>query len=303
MRWVDIDQLELPDGWQARADKALNDLRQEIEHAEREARSTGKDISVARRRAISEGLDVSSRKKIWRDLAPYLAKLRNGKCWYSESLNSGSDKDVDHFRPKKRVDEDPEHEGYWWLAFDWRNYRYSCEWCNQRRVDTANSTEGGKWDHFPVSGTFRARQEVDDFEMEHVELLDPIDPDDWRLLTFLPNGQPTPTQPHGTKEYKRAEISIQLYHLHHQELVRDRKKVATKIRLLIEDMEILYSKIIDPIMRKLYKRRQKELFRLIDRDSDYSAAALAYARFEIYKMERGHQIKREWLEKILNLSP
>jgi len=303
MRWVDIDQLELPDGWQVRANKALNELRQEIERAEQEARFTGKDISVARRKAISEGLDISSRKKIWRDLAPYLAKLRNGKCWYSESLNPGSNKDVDHFHPKNRVDEDPDHEGYWWLAFAWRNYRYSCQWCNQRRVDIANSTEGGKWDHFPVSGTFRAKQEVDNLEIEDVELLDPIDPDDWKLLTFLPNGQPTPAQTHGTKEHKRAEISIQVYHLHCQELVRDRKNVATKIRLLIEDMEILYSKITDPTTRTLYKRRQKDLFRLIDRDSEYSAAALAYARFEVYKMERGHQVKREWLENILSSSP
>jgi hypothetical protein len=43
----------------------------------------------------------------------------------------------------------------------------------------------------------------------------------------------------------------------------------------------------------------KELLRLIDRDSEYSAAALAYARSEIHKMERGHQVTREWLREIL----
>ncbi|MCG5060778.1 MAG: hypothetical protein KA714_23075 [Limnoraphis sp. WC205] len=304
MRWIDIDQLEIPDGWQAKADKALNELRQEIERAEQEACLTGKDISVARKKAISEGLDKNSRKKIWRDLAPYLARLHNGKCWYSESLNPGSNKDVDHFRPKNRVNEDPDHEGYWWLAFDWRNYRYSCQWCNQRRVDTANNTNGGKWDRFPVFGTFRARQEEDNFEMEEVDLLDPIDPEDWKLLTFRPDGQPTPASINtDTREYKRAEISIQVYHLHCQEFVRDRKKLATNIRLLIERMEIYYSKITDSTMRTLFKNSQKELFRLIDRDSEYSAAALAYARSEVYKMERGHQVKREWLEKILNSNP
>lgn len=304
MRWIDIDQLEIPDGWQAKADKALNELRQEIKLAEQEACLTGKDISVARRKAISEGLNKSSRKKIWRDLAPYLAKLRNGKCWYSESLNPGSNKDVDHFRPKNRVDEDPDHEGYWWLAFDWRNYRYSCQWCNQRRVDTANNTNGGKWDSFPLSGAFRAsRQEVDKLEMEDIDLLDPIDPDDWKLLTFLPTGQPTPTKLPGTREHERAEISIQVYHLHCQEFVRGRKKLATDIHLLIERMEIYRSEIIKPKMMTLYKNSLKELFRLIDRDSEYSAAALAYARSEVYKRELGHQVKREWLEKILNSNP
>ncbi|MFM6188979.1 MAG: hypothetical protein ACKPEN_13315 [Planktothrix sp.] len=300
MRWIDIDQLEIPDGWHAKADKALNELRQEIECAEQKARLAGEDIRAARRKAISEGLDKSSRQKIWRDLAPYLAKLRNSKCWYSESLNPGSNKDVDHFRPKNRVYEDPDHEGYWWLAFDWRNYRYSCQLCNQRRVDTTNNTNGGKWDRFPISGAFRARQEVDNLDMEDVDLLDPIDPEDWKLLNFRPNGQPIPAKLPGTREYERAEISIQVYHLNYQEFVRDRKQLATNIRLLIEDMESLYLKITDPTMRKRYKNRQKELFRLIDRDSEYSAAALAYARSEVYKMERGHQVKREWLEKILN---
>lgn len=270
---------------------------------QQEAHLTGKKISVARKEAISAGLDKSPRKQIWRDLAPYLAKLRNDKCWYSESLNPGSNKDVDHFRPKNRVYEDPDHEGYWWLAFDWRNYRYSCQWCNQPRRDKANNTNGGKWDRFPISGAFRARQEVDNLEMEDVDLLDPIDPEDWKLLTFLPNGQPTPAKPPGTREHKRAEISIQVYHLHYQEFVRDRKKLATKIRLLIQRMETYRSKITDSTMRTLYKNSQKELFRLIDRDSEYSAAALAYARSEVYKMECGHQIKREWLEKILNSNP
>lgn len=304
MRWIDIDQLEIPDGWQAKADKALNELRQEIECAEQKARLAGEDIRAARRKAISEGLDKSSRQKIWRDLAPYLAKLHNGKCWYSESFNSGSDGNVDHFRPKNRVYEDPDHEGYWWLAFDWRNYRYSCQWCNQRRVDTANSTEGGKWDRFPVFGTFRARQEEDNFEMEEVDLLDPIDPEDWKLLTFRSDGHPTPASINtDTREYKRAEISIQVYHLHSQGFVRERKSLATTIHLLIERMESYRSKITDSTMITLYKNSLKELFRLIDRDSEYSAAALAYARSEVYKMERGHQVKREWLEKILNSNP
>jgi 5-methylcytosine-specific restriction endonuclease McrA len=110
MRWVDIDQLDLPDGWQQRSDQALSELRNEVNNAELEAQRTGENVQAARKKAISNGLDKSTRKKIWRDLAPDLAKLQEGKCWYSESKNSGSDKDVDHFRPKNRVDEDPDHE-------------------------------------------------------------------------------------------------------------------------------------------------------------------------------------------------
>ena len=308
MRWVDIDQLELPDGWQARADKALNELRCEIQTAEHTAHLAGDDIVIARKKAITEGLDKSSRQKIWRDLNSCLASLRKGKCWYSESKNSGSNKDVDHFRPKKEVAEDPSHEGYWWLAFDWHNYRYSCQLCNQRRnprrVDAANNTDGGKCEHFPLSsGSFRAKQETDRWQKEEIELLDPIDPEDWKLLTFRPNGQPIPAKPSGTHEHNRAKTSIQVYHLHYYEFVRDRKAKAITIRVLIEELEEIYPKIDDLEIKALYKKRQKDLLRFINPDSEYSAAALAYAKAEIYKMERGHQVKREWLEEILNSNP
>jgi hypothetical protein len=68
-------------------------------------------------------------------------------------------------------------------------------------------------------------------------------------------------------------------------------------------MEILYPKITEPEMRALYKNQQKKLLRFIDSKEEYSAAALAYAKAEIYKTECGHQVKRQWLEDILNLSP
>lgn len=300
MRWVDIDELELPNGWQTRADKALNELRKEIENAEQAARLAGEDIAAARKTAITEGLKKPTRQKVWRDLAKPLSVLRNGKCWYSESKNPTSDKDVDHFRPKNRVAEDPDHEGYWWLAFQWNNYRYSCQWCNQRRVDDANGTDGGKWDHFPVAPkSFRARLEEDNWRQEEVELLDPIDPEDWKLLTFRPDGQPIPAKSPGMREHNRAATSIRVYHLHCRELVVERKTLASTIRQLVGEMEIAYSKIIDPDMKTIYKNQQKKLLRAINPDSEYSAAALAYARAEIYKMERGHQVKRQWLEDIL----
>jgi hypothetical protein len=68
-------------------------------------------------------------------------------------------------------------------------------------------------------------------------------------------------------------------------------------------MDILYSQITEVITRISYKNDLKALLRLIDKDSEYSAAALAYARAEVYKIERGHQVKRDWLEELLNSNP
>ncbi|HSZ59835.1 MAG TPA: hypothetical protein VK797_29600 [Tepidisphaeraceae bacterium] len=304
MRYIDIDQLQLPNGWQARAHAAINSLRNEIQHAEAVARAAGEDangIADARKSAITGGLEQTIRERVWRDLAPQLSALSKGKCWYSESRNPTADKNVDHFRPKNRVDEDPGHEGYWWLAFDWRNYRYSSQWCNQRRNDKIDNTNGGKWDHFPLCpGSFRARAEGDDYDQEEPELLDPIDPDDWKLLSFRPNGEPTPNAAPSTKEYSRAEKTIVVYHLHFRELVNERRPISGQVERLAQEMESLYPKIKDLAFRRTFKNREKDLLRLIHPDSDYSAAALAYARAQVYKLEKGHQVRREWLEDILN---
>jgi uncharacterized protein (TIGR02646 family) len=299
MRWVDIYELEFPLGWHDRAAQALGELRKEIENAELAAQLSGEDVAIARKKAISSGLDKEKRKKIWRELAPYLGQLRKEKCWYSESKNSGSDKDVDHFRPKNAVAEEPSHEGYWWRAFDWLNYRYACKWCNQRRVDVVNNTDGGKWDYFPIGNSFRARQEGDNCDDELVDLLDPTVAADCKLLTFRPDGHPTPTKEKGSREYERAKVSIWLYHLDHKNFVDDRKALAGKITRIIQYMETLRPFITDLRMRKLYFNQEMELLRLIAHNSDYSSAALAYARAEVYS----YQEKREWLEEILNSNP
>lgn len=301
MRFVDISLLELPNGWKARATQALNELRKEIQLAEATANASGADPAVARKVAISAGLDVPARTQIWRDLAPNLKKLKKRKCWYSESCNPTADNNVDHFRPKKGVAEDPAHEGYWWLAFVWRNFRYSSQWCNQRRVDRNGGTSGGKSEHFPLcNGSIRARQEADDIDLESPELLDPIDPEDWKLLTFRQDGHPTPASPPGTTDHKRAATSIEVYHLHCNELVNERRVLAGQIQRLVQELEKLRPNIQNPSERILYRDRQIDLLRAIDHDSEYSAAARAYARAEIYTLKLGQQIKREWLQEILS---
>ncbi len=300
MRFIDIARLELPLDWQLHADTALGELRNEIERAEATARDSGKDPIAARRAAIAAGLRKSAREKIWQDLAPVLAALRGGKCWYSESRDPTADKNVDHFRPKSRVAEDPSHEGYWWLAFSWRNYRYSSQWCNQYRVDVANGTSGGKRDRFPLCpGSFRARQEGDAIEEEAPELLDPTDPNDWKLLTFRPDGHPTPTAMEGTEEHRRATASIEIYHLHCRELVVGRLRLAGRIQRLVQQLELLRPGIGDRRTLAAYKSLEIELLRAVHPDSEYSAAALAFGKAEVYRLEGGREVRRDWVKEIL----
>ncbi len=58
-------------------------------------------------------------------------------CAYcSKELDRGDWGDVEHFRPKGRVHEAPEHGGYWWLAYAFSNYLLSCGYCNSSRKGT-----------------------------------------------------------------------------------------------------------------------------------------------------------------------
>jgi hypothetical protein len=63
------------------------------------------------------------------------------KCGYCEKFCKA---EIEHYRPKKGVNEDPGHGGYYWLCYEWTNLIPSCRYCN---------TEGGKGNQFPVLGS------------------------------------------------------------------------------------------------------------------------------------------------------
>ncbi len=60
------------------------------------------------------------------------------KCAYCETYCKA---EIEHYRPKKGVTEDPNHRGYYWLCYEWSNLVPSCRYCN---------TEGGKGNRFPI---------------------------------------------------------------------------------------------------------------------------------------------------------
>ncbi|HFV9295407.1 TPA: hypothetical protein ACIAIE_005309 [Serratia fonticola] len=128
------------------------------------------------------------------DIVEALEHLFHGKCAYCESKYISTQKmDVEHYRPKGRVNESPEHPGYWWLALEWDNLLPSCIDCNRRRgqksvamqadgtIIPAEETENaGKECAFPVSGLYRAQSSEDGLNQEDPLLINPCehDPDD-----------------------------------------------------------------------------------------------------------------------------
>jgi uncharacterized protein (TIGR02646 family) len=199
MRWVDIKEVEelLTPEW---IDKVRNAERM-LEAAQDED---------ARR------IVFKSAASVWQELKPVLESIMNKKCWYCETKNFRSDNAVDHFRPKSR---------YWWLAFRFENLRFSCTFCNSRRIDELGGTDGGKGAEFPIVGVL-AKGKADSLDAEEAVLLDPCTQQDPNLLWFDDTGRPVPNPEfeHRPGVSDRVKASIHLYHLDFRPLIAARRR-------------------------------------------------------------------------------
>jgi uncharacterized protein (TIGR02646 family) len=212
--FIDTSRLSPSDAWLAKAEEALELMLAASTRAER-----------------SEILRL--RARLWSRIKRDLESLSGGKCWYCEARQSRSRMAVDHFRPKGRLrDIAPEHEGYWWLAFDISNYRLSCTFCNSAVKDEDDVTKG-KQNFFPlVDENARARTPRDDLDRERPILLDPTRAVDPPLLFFDADGRVHPhprLAPEGTVRFERARATIELLNLNHPGLRDKRKRLNRRL--------------------------------------------------------------------------
>ncbi len=268
MRYINLNDLKLPDGWLEKAEK----LTQELKDAQDDE---------ARKKIIDLG-----KNEIWKDLFIPLQNLSNGKCWYSEANDVMSDRDIDHFRPKKqaknidkipRVDED----GYWYLCYDYENYRFSSQYSNQLRKDKFNPDKEtrGKGIYFPLFEGSLVGKTKNQCEDEDIMLLDPCDEDDPILLTFGSDGKAIPNAKAilDPKDEIRVNTSIKLYHLDHEPLEEARERLWDFCQRMIDRIRTI-SIIAEDISvkgRTEVRFLQKELRRLTGRSEELSAVAIA----------------------------
>jgi hypothetical protein len=182
---------------------------------------------------------IKKNRSLWSELKSWLLDLSFGKCWYSEAREIVSDYDVDHFRPKNAAKNlnGTERNGYWWLAFNYKNFRVVGTICNRLHNDE-NDELRGKGDFFPLSENCSpARSPDDDLDDELIYLLDPTNRDDPLLLTFDETGYPRPTASEGTWNHKRAITTIKLLYLDFRPLVDERKKIWTKCNILVNQAQ------------------------------------------------------------------
>jgi uncharacterized protein (TIGR02646 family) len=163
----------------------------------------------------------------WGELKPWLQVLSYGKCWFSEVRELYSHYDVEHFRPKKEAKEldGTVRDGYWWLAFDYTNFRL----CG----NVGNRKKGG-W--FPLrTGTRCSRYNDQCEESESPYLLDPTDPDDVTLIAFDEEGNAIPAPGISDWEAMRVDETIKRLKLNeHEALAEERRKIWQTVSRAIE---------------------------------------------------------------------
>ena len=108
---------------------------------------------------------------LWTKLKQYLFFISKGKCGYCEQRVTGVYAgDVEHYRPKKKVTDDPNHPGYYWLAYDANNYVPVCQKCNGARA---------KANHFPLDpASTRAAAPGANLSLEKPLLVNPLGSED-----------------------------------------------------------------------------------------------------------------------------
>ncbi len=226
--------------------------------------------------ALSKFSTHEGRKKymednsIWSGFKWILKKTFGEKCWYSECSLEGSFIDVDHFRPKNKSTDDINRvilrDGYWWLAYDYSNYRLSCEKCNR------NYNGSGKSDHFPLkSGTSPAS--YPDKKDENV-LLDPCNKDDCELIDSDESGAIIALSADPYLRL-RVETSVTIYNLNL--FNSSRRKIRNKCKMLLERFQRDYEKADEKHMEDSLE----DIRDLVDPRTPYSSFARKYIRLNI----------------------
>lgn len=205
----------------------------------------------------------------WGMLKEWLLALSAGKCWFSEVRELYSHYDVEHFRPKKEAKtiEGDIRDGYWWLAFDYMNFR-ACG-------NVGNRKKGG-W--FPLQqnslcSTYALQCE----ESESRYLIDPIDDDDVSLIAFDEEGKVIPIPNASEWQQQRVIETVKRLKLNeHVPLAEARRKIWQKMDNLIEEFSKAKSRCVagnNPAAKEKLKNVRENIRELINPTSELSSVA------------------------------
>jgi hypothetical protein len=226
---------------------------------------------------------IASHRGRWVAFRPAFERIFGPKCWYTECENPGTDDDIDHFRPKGRVVEDPRHDGYWWEALNWRNFRLSCHRANRLRESPDTGLTLGKGNHFPllVEGE-RCRAPADDLGREQPTLLDPTVPQDPPVLTFNIDGTVDVAADYAADSIARRKVDDSRIYLHLEwpRFKEDRQRIYREVRTKVSDGDRAFARLLtgDQSAKEPLKLAVRDLIRMAEPRARYSKAAQSYIR-------------------------
>jgi hypothetical protein len=244
---------------------------------------------------------TASPPSLWGEVKIVFMQLQHFKCIFCERALAKSEgaieHDIEHYRPKNAVVawKAPKimpavpHQvgpaattGYFWLAYDSKNYAAACKLCNSTR----------KRSFFPIHGLRgSALQSVADLDMiEQPLVIFPIDEDPEALITFR-GVLAIPVQSTGFGNL-RALVTIALFNLNgREELIDDRfrqiRSVFSAFNMMMEGSS--QAKRIDGMT---------QIAELISPESPQSACAKAYlellrsnpqAAWQVYQDARAYK--------------
>lgn len=129
--------------------------------------SSDRVINALGRIRDRESHTIEKAEELWQDdnVTDVLYDSHHGKCCYCErKLDRKRFMDVEHYRPKGKVEDVDGHAGYWWLAYKWDNLLWSCKTCNQKYKGIIFTL---------LPGTPRANHEDSDLNLEGPCLINP----------------------------------------------------------------------------------------------------------------------------------
>ncbi|MES1243041.1 MAG: hypothetical protein ABUT39_15610 [Acidobacteriota bacterium] len=209
------------------------------------------------------------REGLWKELKLHLFDLFEGKCAYCEAcVQDVAFGEVEHYRPKRQVEECPDHPGYYWMAYDLTNLLPSCQLCNGFPA---------KMNHFPVRDRTWARRR-EEMEREKPLLLNPYLQNPRDHLRFRPLRESPERLPLSQVEGRTEEgkTSVEVLRLNRPNLASSRALAQQRIR--------------QQLMAAFFTSNARAVWqRLFNGQEEFSAAALAEAEALLGELQGEYQ--------------
>ena len=266
--------------------KILGDLSDKWIQGSEDKVSALNEMSTDERKAF-----IKDNTTWWSDVREFFWRHSGKKCWYSEEILSFNEAQLEHFRPKNKVAKE-NHDGYWWLAFDWRNYRVASSVVNVRKTDIRNGEVQGKGTYFPLASGTRATEynptNADPLSVgDEVPLL--LDPTVFRDTTLLQykivkgyfDGKihENPDNFMCDNDEERAAKSIEFYQLNDGKFIDKRNERFTFFIDACEEIEeleeIRTGRMLNPKEIRKWEKYSQRISDMIASDAEFSSLCRA----------------------------